>query len=360
MPKKERIQQNSITTWSVVKIILVIISALLIYVLRDIIGVILVAIFLATAITPLVDWFQKHKIPRPLAMVIIYITLLVFVSFVIGFLIAPISRQYNDIVNRFPGYYDQVIQSLEKIQGGSLGGNGIEQSINEWLGMVSGKAGSGLLSALSNLFGGIVFFVIVLVIVFYMAVEQNAIKKIVDSVVPKKYQEEVICLFYKIQSKLGHWLRSQLILGAIIAGLTFLFLLPVMPKYALVLALFAGMVEFIPYVGPFLGAVPAIFLAFNFGSWFMVIYVIVAYFIMQQAENHLIVPQVMKRAVGLNPIVSITAVMIGARLGAKFFGIGTFGAVLGVFLAIPTTIIILEIVDFYSDRKSGKKECKIS
>ena len=146
-----------------------------------------------------------------------------------------------------------------------------------------------------------------------------------------------------------------MLLGGLIATLTFFILLPVMPKYALILALFAGLLEFIPYVGPSLSAIPAVFLPFSFGSWFVVIYVIIAYIIIQQFENQLIVPQVMKRTVGLHPIVSIVAMMVGAKIGGSILGSSVLGAAVGVLLSIPVAITIFEVIDYYADRKKGKK-----
>jgi predicted PurR-regulated permease PerM len=350
MSLDNNIHRISLPTWSIIKIALVIIGVLVLYLLRDIVGLVFVAVFFAAAITPLVDWLQRRKIPRPLAMIMIYAIMFLVISLIIGFLVPPISRQVNDIADKFPQYYHYVSEGFDKIKGSSDSIN-----ITNLIGEVSGKASSGLLSVLSSIFGGVVFFIVVLVIVFYMAVEEKAIEKIVESIVPDKHQADVTCLLYRIQDKLGQWLRNVLALGGIIAVLIFFILLPVMPRYALILALFAGLTEFIPYVGPFLGAIPAVFLALSIGSWFTVGYVIVAYTIVQQSENHFIVPRIMKRAVGLHPIVSIIAIMIGARLGQVL----AIGPVVGVLLAIPVATTIFEIVDYFADKKKGRQECGI-
>lgn len=345
----------SISTWSIVKTLLLILVFVFLYILRDIIGLVFVAIFLAMALIPIVNWLQKKGIPRFLSIIIIYAGFLVMFSVVIGFLIPPIYTQFSDIASRFPSYYDQFMTGFAKIQGSNDDSANLSQNLKEWLAAVSGQAGNGIISVVSDLFGGLFFFIVVLVIIFYLTMEEKVIEKITEFIVPIKYQKDVITISNRVQTKLGSWLQGQFILGGIIAVLTFILLLPVMPKYALILALFAGMTEFIPYVGPFLSAVPAIFLAFSFGSWFTVIYITVVYLIIQQTENNFIVPQVMKKMVDINPIVSIVMIMVGARLGKQFLDIGAFGSVVGIFLAIPLTITIMEIIKYLKEKRGERK-----
>jgi predicted PurR-regulated permease PerM len=345
----------SISTGSIFKIALVIIVSWLLYETRDIVGLVFVSVFLAAAIRPLVDWFAKKKIPRWLSMLVIYVVMFLVITMIVGVLVPPISKQLNDLAGKFPEYYQQISERIVNIQRDNRDINLTDFST--LIGDISGKAGKGLFSVLSGIFGGVVYFIIVLVIIFYMSVEEDAIKKIVESVVPKKYGRDITCLLYKIQSKLGQWLRSMMLLGGIIAVLTFFILLPVLPRYALVLALFAGLVEFVPYLGPFIGAVPAIFLALTVGPLFIVIYVIVAYIIIQQVENQLIVPQVMKRTVGLHPVISIVALMVGAKIGGSILGASLLGAAVGVLLSIPVAITIFEVIDYLVDRKKGRRDC---
>ena len=146
-------------------------------------------------------------------------------------------------------------------------------------------------------------------------------------------------LFAVIQKKTGDWARGQLILGLIIAVLSFIGLIFLLPKYALVLALVAGITELVPYIGPILGAIPAVFLGFtvqpfSFGRGLAVL---ILYIVIQQVENNLLVPQVMKKSVGLNPVVIIIVMLIGARLAG----------IVGLILAIPVaTAIGVIIKDF--------------
>ena len=151
-------------------------------------------------------------------------------------------------------------------------------------------------------------------------------------------EERVKLLIVKIEEKLGAWLQGQLILSLVIGILSYIGLTLLNIPYALPLAMIAGIMEVIPVIGPIISALPAIFLALTI-SPFLSIAVAVMYLVIQQLENNLIVPQVMKRAVGLNPLIVILAIAIGSRL------LGIAGALLAVPLAVVIQIIAAEIIE---------------
>jgi predicted PurR-regulated permease PerM len=151
-------------------------------------------------------------------------------------------------------------------------------------------------------------------------------------------------LWTKIQNRLGNWLRGQLILSLVIFTLTYIGLSILQIKYALVLAMLAGSFELIPYVGPILSSVPAIFLAFVQAPY-LALFVILLYFIVQQLENSLIVPKVMGRVTGLNPIVVLIAVLIGAKIGG----------IVGTLMAVPVaTALSTFLYDFNNHEDSSQ------
>jgi predicted PurR-regulated permease PerM len=152
-------------------------------------------------------------------------------------------------------------------------------------------------------------------------------------------------LVNRMQDKIGLWLRGQIILSVIIFLLTYLGLSILGVKYALVLALVAGLTEFVPYLGPILAAIPAVFFAFTQDPM-LAVFVIVLYYIIQLFENNFIVPQLMQKVVGLNPVVSIVVLLIGFKVGG----------IIGVILAIPVaTAIGVFAKDIFQKRMSLKK-----
>ncbi|MBU4332000.1 AI-2E family transporter, partial [Patescibacteria group bacterium] len=151
-----------------------------------------------------------------------------------------------------------------------------------------------------------------------------------------------------MQKKIGSWLRGQVILMIIIGILSYIGLLILGVRYALLLALFAGLMEIIPYIGPIFGAVPAVFIALT-QSPIKGLLVIVLYLIIQQLENNLIVPKIMKRAVGLNPIVVILVILIGGKIA------GIVGALIAVPVATAFSVMLKDFLDLRKQGESGNK-----
>ncbi|PJC52670.1 MAG: hypothetical protein CO030_01620, partial [Candidatus Magasanikbacteria bacterium CG_4_9_14_0_2_um_filter_42_11] len=182
---------------------------------------------------------------------------------------------------------------------------------------------------------------------FYLVSQDDPLGKILRSLVPEQHIPYVSSLFRKIQDKLGAWMRGQLILSITIGLMVTIGLSIVGVKYAAVLGLLAALLEFIPILGPIFASIPALFFAFSNGGMVVFVIVLIMYIVIQQFENHILVPKIMQRAVGLNPIVSIVAILVGAR----------FGGVVGVILAIPvataTSVILKDLFDKQKDRISS-------
>jgi predicted PurR-regulated permease PerM len=139
-------------------------------------------------------------------------------------------------------------------------------------------------------------------------------------------------MFVRVQDKLGLWLRAQLLLSGIIFLVTWIGLLILGVKYSLVLALIAGITEVIPFIGPIIGAIPAVLLAF-LQSPIKALLVLILYLVIQQLEGNILVPKVMQKTVGLNPIVVIVVILLGAKIAG----------VLGALLSIPVAVAIMTI-----------------
>lgn len=182
-----------------------------------------------------------------------------------------------------------------------------------------------------------------------MTVGEAGMKEFFRFVAPSKYQPYLVQKINQVQTKLGMWLRGQLILSLIIFALTYLGLTILRVEYALVLALFAGLAEFVPYIGPIISAVPAVFLTFA-DSPIKALIVIVLYIVIQQLENQIIVPKVMQKSVGLNPLVVIVVMLVGAKIAGMA----------GLILAVPTaTIIKIFLGDFFEDRKEKEERLEV-
>ncbi|HOY56208.1 MAG TPA: AI-2E family transporter [bacterium] len=325
---------NSISYASIFKVVIVILGLAFLYVIRDVVGLLFVAVVVAAALDPFVDYLHKKKIPRAVSILAIYLILFGIVSLMIVSLVPAVSEQAGQLASNLPDYYERIALGFNRLGDGQ---QNVPATLPQALsGLSSNLAGatSGVFSTITGIFGGLVSLVSFLVIVFYLMVQENGVKYFLQFLVPLKKRAEIMHLIDKIQTKLGFWLRGQLILCLLVGLMVYLLLLIMGVKYALLLGLIAAITEIIPYVGPIIGAVPGIFIAFS-DSFTKVLMVALVYLIVQQVENSLLVPKIMQKSVGLNPVVVMVAILVG----------GSLGGVVGALLAVPVAAIIDVVVE---------------
>ena len=320
------------------RIVLVMLGIYFLYLSLDVLALLFISIIVASALTPWVDWWQRYRIPRSVGVIIIYVVVFFVISAMIFLLIPPLVEQIRALAINLPNIYGRAVLGLQQLQNGvDIDTAATLQSALDNLGSSLAKATTSIFTALNSIFGGLIQLMVVLVISFYLIVQENGLKKFLRSVTPAKYQPYLMQLIDRINIKIGQWFRAQLLLMLVIFALTYLGLWALGMNYVLVLALWAGLTEIIPYIGPIIGAVPAIFLAFTVSPT-MGFLVLLLYVVIQQLENNILVPTIMRKAVGLNPIVSILVILVGA----KIFGI------IGAVLSIPVaTVVAVFLSDFF-------------
>ena len=326
---------TEITYSSIFKVIIVLASLFFLYLIREVVALLFVAIILASVFDPWVDWLQKYKFPRALSILMIYIIVIALLSLIIVLMVPPIAEQLAQIAKNFPIYYAKLTTGFANITS-----NDYTPTLPDALQTLSttlGQTTKSVFATMAGVFGGIVSFFVVLVITFYLTVEEKMLKKTINFITPLGQKKYISDLINRMQLKMGLWLRGQLALMLIVGFLTYLGLIIMGVKYALLLAFIAGVLEIIPFVGPLLAAIPAIIVGFS-DSISKVLFIIIWYIIVQQLENHIIVPKVMQKAVGLNPIIVITAIMIGGKLG------GVVGALLAVPVAAAIGVYLSDIL----------------
>jgi len=338
----------TLTTSSLIRIIVVLLLLYFAYLISDILVLLFTSIILTSAIDPWVDWMQKKGLPRALGIFIIYAILLGAVGVSVYLIIPPIITQFGQLVQDIPTRLDQLntyIASFNSYTSGSGWFDNLKSSFSNSATAIP-QATSSIFSTVFNFFGGLFSSIIILVISFYLLAEENSIRKLVWSVTPEKKQKYVMDVLTRMQKRIGLWMRGQLILCVSIFALTYLGLSILGVKYALILAIIAGFTEFIPYLGPILGAIPAVFLASG-QSMTIALFTIILYVIIQQIENNFLVPKIMQKTAGLNPIISIVVLMIGFSIGG----------ILGALLSIPVATAGMVIVEDMLNKKytlSGK------
>lgn len=289
------------------------------FLIKEVIILLFIAIIFMSALSPIIDKLESWKIPKALAIAFSYVVIFGILAILISIVITPLIDQTSNLITNLP-------QTLDKLfpQGGP-----IDKSVvaNE-LGNISRNA----LGFSLAIFGNFIAFISVAVLTFYLLLERERLDQLINQFFIGQREEKVKRITRQIEVKLGAWLRGQLILSFIIGGAVFLVLFLLNVPYAVPLAILAGIMEVVPIIGPIISAIPAVLIAYII-SPILALIVAIAFFIIQQLENHIIVPQVMKKAVGLNPLIVILAVSIGGKL------LGISGALLAVPIAVVVQII---------------------
>lgn len=328
-----------ITSGSIVRIILISALFVALYYVRDLILIVLAAIVIASATEPVFHWFSRHKIKRLPAVLITYVTIGALLA---GFFLFFVPSLLSETV----GYLDNLPESIsvsDLWKTDSLANKSfpIKKFVSDFSGVISGT-GEGTFKTVSVVFGGALSFVLMIVLSFYLAVQEDGVGNFLRIITPVKNHEYIIHLWKRSQAKMGYWLQGQVLLAVIVGVLVYLGLVILGVRHALLLATLAGIFEIIPIFGPILASFPAIVISYVDGGLSLGLLVVGLYVIIHQFENHLFYPLVVKKIVGISPIIVILALVIGAKL-AGF---------LGAILAVPLSAALMEYVSDIEKHKT--------
>ena len=336
--------QLDITYQSLIRVAVIGAGIVALFYLRQIVAALLFAVVIASGIEPGVRWLQRYRLPRILAVLIIYLTAIAVLVGAIYLIMPVLADEFAAFLDSFPRYQRILLQELRSFRDlpfySLFSENAEEIILNPPFDIRS--AGGSAIDLIFGLFGGIVSGLILFVVSFYLASQEKGIEQFLRMITPLRHEEYVLDLWARSQAKMGQWLRGQLLLGAIVGVLVYLALTLIGIRYALILAFLAAVFELIPIIGPILAAAPAVFLAF-LSSPLLGLIVAGVYAAIQQTESHLLVPLVMRHTVGLNPLLVVIALLVGAKLGG----------ILGLFLAVPVASIVVEFVMDTDRKKRG-------
>jgi predicted PurR-regulated permease PerM len=334
-----------ISTGIVFRTILILIGLWFLYFVRDIIALLFISIVLVAAMDPIIYRLHRRKIPRSAGVLIVYLCLFSFVGLVGSFVFPPLVSQIKEFTQQLPQIattFDQSFQGINNFFQAQHLAITTQSLLLDLSNQLAGSAGD-IFSATVGIFSSFVAAIIVLVMTFYMAVKEDGIKNFIVSITPEKHKSYAGLLVLRVQRKIGRWSLGQVALMLIVFLLDFIGLSILNVPFALTLAIFAGLMEIVPYIGPIVSAIPAVIVGFTISplTGFLVL---LLYIIVQQFEGHIITPQIMRKAVGLHPVAVILALLIGLKLGG----------VLGALLAIPlATAVGVFVSDFFEKPKEA-------
>ena len=329
----------------VTTLVLIGLSRLLIQIV-DILLIVLIAAILATGVSPLVSNLERMRwgrrglhISRTWAILIIFILLIVLLVLLTGLLVTPVVLEAQQFLANLPQNLlglETIVQGLEDRYTWLPDLTGIVRrlpsEINRLTRYFAPAAGVAV-----RFLGGLITVITVLFLAFYMLVEGPTVSKGFLGLFPRASRAEVADVLDQIGAKFGGWVRGQLLLGLIIGAAAGLGMWAIGMPFPMLLGIVAGITELIPMIGPTPGAIPAVFLALFQPSW-KLLFTIAFYAFIQQAEANFVVPRVMRASVGLSPLLTIIALVIGAKL------LGAVGALLAVPVAAALQVIIGTIV----------------
>lgn len=323
----------SVTSGTMVRALLIGAAAVALFHLSTLVLLLLAAVVIASAAEPGVQFFMRYRFPRPAAVVAVYAIVLAIVAAMVAFFVPPMLSQASALLAILPQYLSNV-QSLNIPFFENAGGPTFTETVNA-LQNTFADTGAGVLAFITSIFGGALYFLMTVVVSIYFSMQETGVDDFLRLVTPEKHRDYVQSLWKRSQKKIGLWMQGQLLLSLIITVLLFLGLSLLGMPYALVLAIFAGIMELIPVFGSLVAMVPGIIVALLSGDFTFVLIVSGLYLIVNQFQAHLIYPLVVKKVVGVAPILVIIALIAGGQL-AGF---------IGVLLSVPVAAVIQEFVN---------------
>lgn len=313
---------------------------------------------IALILDPLVRKLEWLRIPRYIGVFLVYLSLLALIVLFFVLLIPPVITQLTELVNNLPGYTESIREqldswrsSLERLNLPIDLGEELDKIVDRFQGAII-DIGSLAVQYSINVVSLVTEFFIVIVISIYMLLDSRRIGRFVRSFFPGDQQDDANQFVLLTRQSVAHWVQAQALLSLLVGlstglGIWFLGLVGVWPEgsqYSVFFGVWAAVTEFIPYVGPILGAVPPVATA-AFASPWAVLAVILVFVFVQQVEGHILVPNIMGQVLGIHPLVVIFAVLAGAELRG----------IAGMLLTLPLLALAREVVVFFRPRISLEK-----
>ncbi len=313
MPKKIEISHRTI-----VFTVILILGLWLLYLIKDIIFTLYISVLVMAVLNPAVNRLEKHKISRSISVIIVYILLVLLAGITVAALIPSLIAQTTSFINNFP----RLVSNL------GLSALVSEQILQQFVAQL-GTLPSRIAVVLVSLFSNVLAIVTILVFAFYLLTDRYRLEGYLSELFGTKSSKDVVKFINRLEKRLGSWARAQLTLMVAIASANFIGLTLLGVPFALPLSILAGILEIVPYIGPVIAAAPAVIIGFGISPVIGLATASLA-FLVQQLENYVLVPKIMQKATGVNPIVTLLSLAIGFRLAG----------ILGLLIAVPVFLTI--------------------
>ncbi len=326
-------------------VVVLIVAAFIIVKALSTIILLLLAIILGEAIRPLVLRLQRHRIPGPLAILLIYVIGLGIAAFLSWILFGPLIKEVNTLASSVPNYVNQIQQWAAQLQQQLKEQSALAQtvsSISHALGSLAQQAVPALIGVpialVSGIFSLFISLVVILTMTLFWLTSTERLKPFAVGLFPPRDQEHVGNIITEIGQGFGGYVRGTLVSMVLIGLVTGVGLLLLGVPYALLLGLVAGLTELLPYLGPWISGTIAVVVALLTMGPLKGLEVVILFILIQELEGNVVQPLVMSRAVHVDPLLVIVSVLIGINV------LGIIGAVLAVPIAAAIQIVIVRVL----------------
>jgi len=300
------------------------------YLLKDIFIWLVLAVIVSVLFNPAINFMQKMRVPRLLAVIFSYLSVFGLISVLIYSILPIFIDEFKNFAQFLPQYFDKVSPMLRGL--GFEAFTDIETFLNSLSGTLQKMSGN-IFNAIFSFFGGIMSTIFIITVAIFLSLEEKSIEKNISLLLPEGKREYFLSFWEEAQEKVSGWFASRMIACLFVGVASLVAFLLFSVKYPLSLALLAGVLNFIPVVGPTIVGI-LIFLLVFFESTLQAFFVLLIFFLVQQIENNILTPAISKKFVGLSPVL----VLISLAIGAQLWGIA------GAILAVPVFSIFLEFM----------------
>ena len=326
-------------SWSsLLKIILCFFVCYLLFLIKEILIWAIFSLLISILVTPLINYLEGKKIPRTISTFFIFSILLLVLGLLIYSTASAFIFEIQQFSRSLPEYFQAISPTFQRLGFEFLKDfKTFSLEIQKWLVQLSGN----IFSALTTFFGGILATFTIFALAFFLTVEKESVEKAIKIFAPREQEDEILALWRETQEKIAGWFGTRILSCLLVGGLSYICLIILNIKYPFLLALFAGISNFIPVLGPFLaGSVMGGIAIFD--SLLKAVLIVILFFLIQQIENLVFTPLLCQKFIGLPS----SLVLISLLIGAKLWGI------LGAILAIPLGGVLFEFtVDYFKRKK---------
>lgn len=316
--------------------------------LKAILAPFLVAMIISYVLNPIVCMLSDRKVPRSIAVLLIYAVFLTCLAVILINMIPMLIRQLEELNEHLPEFTVQA-QSLMTNLDSKLLPSGVRTGMNSWLYTLETRLAngiSGLMDHIGTAINMLFNVFIVPFLIFYILKDFEVFQRTAVSHLPRNRRKAIVALLKEIDTALGNYIRGQFLVCLIIGVFAYIGYVLIGMPYALLLASVVAVFNIVPYIGPFLGAAPALLMATTI-SWKMVLFVGLVNLVCQLLESNVISPQVVGRKLHLHPLLIIFALLVGGQLA------GTVGLILAVPVFAVLKVLLQHFFTYYVRRKSG-------